>query len=686
MFEVSAKMGDIDVGVGELSKKLDALSKIFCSVHKAHSSANTSAALPSSPGDTESPIGDSIYVTRAPKQSRKAVAKKIRPTSGYSALFEGLAMEEPGIKQETREPAESGLCVWNAGERAWEDVTSQLNRSEPLCEDPQILQLKVALAEQAEKLARLGKKVTKIKDDEKRLASAEDKIYELLHDPVSPSGRIPRSGLTNARKLVLRMCDLEERLVCDEIQIQHLAFETISLDHEKERMAAFFEDTSNKRIWVETGSASERSDESIGGEIPKRVNVIDVAPLPRDSARPPLSRSRLGHPSRRSPIAVETSRSIGSERYPLNLVAFDASSRVTTPYDSGGSYATPPYSVRPYPKRTSSLTDSGRSFIRYRSRHSVLFTGDSSSSFVTYGEPHPATARTREDPEMIDVSSFDKESPPRQERPSTNANQFSPTSVRDPWFFNTQITASPPGTQAKAGGSSSPSSEYSLATADRSDESPLAPASGTPRAVKSAALRDAEDLFLSAMRANQSCNTGGRNSVSPKHPPTKTVRIHEMSGDGRIEAARVFDAKHDEVNSKRSVAEDSRDPCAINVTDYELAEKKPSQPKKSPAVSRTKEESSRRRVDVIDLSDAEETVTIDTTPSKFSTDPDGSDFTSAGTGSEPDGLYQTLARDSEPDDLAPWSEEESSGNESDDEAPIAAEWIRFDSAKGHLEL
>lgn len=172
-------------------------------------------------------------------QSRKHMISR------YSILFDDLSVTNQNRNIEGSDEAESNeteggeVRVWNSVDRVWEDVTSQLNsRTETFCEDSQILHLKVALAEQAKKLSELGKKVSLLKDEERRLASHETEIYDLTHVHDSDESEfVTHDSLSNARKLVLRMGDLEERLICDEIEIQHLTMEAFSVQCERDDMA-----------------------------------------------------------------------------------------------------------------------------------------------------------------------------------------------------------------------------------------------------------------------------------------------------------------------------------------------------------------------------------------------------------------------------------------------------------------
>jgi hypothetical protein len=164
----------------------------------------------------------------------------------YSLLVEDISsLQHENVSEERDDNTpEAEIRIWNAVDRVWENVTLQLNsRNEYLREDSQIIHLKVALAEQAKKLSDLGKKVLQLKDEERRLTSHSTyEVYDLTDvydsgDTVTSS----RDSLSHARKLVTRMGDLEARLVCNEIKIQHLSMEAFSLEHDGDTMVELLE-------------------------------------------------------------------------------------------------------------------------------------------------------------------------------------------------------------------------------------------------------------------------------------------------------------------------------------------------------------------------------------------------------------------------------------------------------------
>ena len=229
----------------DLSRKMDALSELQLYINR--DALGSPHELSPSFDDDNVLVGDTFSVNEEfPSKvhdhddDSDAIMPRKNVISRYSLLFNDLANSQP---ESVSDPSEidnhsTEIRVWNAVDRVWEDVTYQLNsRAEIMYEDSQILQLKVALAEQAKKLSELGKKVSHLKDEERRLTSNEADFYDLTDfTEYSETGLTSRDSVSGARKLVMRMEDLEERLICNEIEIQHLSMEAFSVEHSGEKM------------------------------------------------------------------------------------------------------------------------------------------------------------------------------------------------------------------------------------------------------------------------------------------------------------------------------------------------------------------------------------------------------------------------------------------------------------------
>lgn len=150
--------------------------------------------------------------------------------SKYYLLFKGLANANHYQGDEERDCNEDTRTVGNESERVWNDVSTKLNRGAEYWDDNELLQLRVELADQAKLLSFLGNKVTKIRAAEVRMYAEEEKLYKLLHETTVQADDVRDGGLVHLRKLALRLCDLEDRILCDEIEMQHLDLEAYSLD------------------------------------------------------------------------------------------------------------------------------------------------------------------------------------------------------------------------------------------------------------------------------------------------------------------------------------------------------------------------------------------------------------------------------------------------------------------------
>jgi hypothetical protein len=241
----------------DLSRKMDALTElqlhinrnIVDSPHVANPSFDDDNVLA---GDTFSVNEEFDSKGINKDDDSDAVMPRKNVISRYSLLFNDIANAQPESASEASaiDNDSNEIRIWNAIDRVWEDVTFQLNsRAEKMYEDSQILQLKVALAEQAKKLSELGKKVSHLKDEERRLTSNEADFYDLTDfTDCSETGFTSRDSISGARKLVMRMEDLEERLICNEIEIQHLSMEAFSVEHNGEKMVDNLREAERKAL------------------------------------------------------------------------------------------------------------------------------------------------------------------------------------------------------------------------------------------------------------------------------------------------------------------------------------------------------------------------------------------------------------------------------------------------------
>ena len=105
------------------------------------------------------------------------------------------------------------------------------------CELDEVLQLRIQLDEQEAKLDFLKDKLNDIKTAEDSLTKEEDELGKIL-DEVTDRKKVLEDGdskaVMDARKLLLRLCDLEDRVLCKEIEVQQLGMEVSCLELESD--------------------------------------------------------------------------------------------------------------------------------------------------------------------------------------------------------------------------------------------------------------------------------------------------------------------------------------------------------------------------------------------------------------------------------------------------------------------
>jgi len=147
----------------------------------------------------------------------------------YSLLFDELAFSNSYEKGDIRNPIDLSREVGNESARVWQEIKEQLENSGMYYEDAQVIRLKVQLAQEAKRLSFMNKQV-KVIEREKDILLGErnDRIGTWIEQ--SEIDLHFDLSLKKARQLLVRLCALEERLLVDEIEMQHLKLATLSLD------------------------------------------------------------------------------------------------------------------------------------------------------------------------------------------------------------------------------------------------------------------------------------------------------------------------------------------------------------------------------------------------------------------------------------------------------------------------
>lgn len=163
----------------------------------------------------------------------------------HGLLFDELAFKQSSSEKEegapdSRNPAgTSRPAVGSESTRIWNEVSDQLDKGGAYVgiPDPRLLRLKVQLAKEAKLLSHLNRKVSIVQRDEMIVLSREEEIKRAFHvdGDCSYEPKV-NDGIARARRLLLRLCDLEDRLLFNEIEIQHLSLEAFSLDKHIEEL------------------------------------------------------------------------------------------------------------------------------------------------------------------------------------------------------------------------------------------------------------------------------------------------------------------------------------------------------------------------------------------------------------------------------------------------------------------
>jgi len=141
-------------------------------------------------------------------------------TAKYDELFDELSIGP--LPDDDFSPKSNTLQVWNSAESVWEEVSHQLEESGTLWDGHKVLELKVKLLQQAKKLALLHNRVKHVSDESERVQVEKSNVLE------EAQAQGVRSIL-DKRKLLLRLCSLEERILCTQIGAQHAAIDSYVL-------------------------------------------------------------------------------------------------------------------------------------------------------------------------------------------------------------------------------------------------------------------------------------------------------------------------------------------------------------------------------------------------------------------------------------------------------------------------
>lgn len=192
--------------------------------------------------------------------------------TGYEELFEDLALPSDRTSQSSGSSSDESSALSTGDDKPKMIVTttsfqrpitsryasapashasSLLDFDDSLDLD-EVLKLRIQLDEQEAKLDFLREKILDLEDAENDLIQQEEKISGMIDEILNQKDHISkspsRSGLSQARALLLRICDLEERVLCREVEVGQLkndisCFEMeVSVRRETHHVNPFFGD------------------------------------------------------------------------------------------------------------------------------------------------------------------------------------------------------------------------------------------------------------------------------------------------------------------------------------------------------------------------------------------------------------------------------------------------------------
>lgn len=230
------RRSDSDLDVLNLTRKHDELSGMLeeLSVVKRDAPVSPVAAKQDPPQ----------VITRAPSvdESQKQEAIKvlldealgdegnpIEISEKYADLFEELQFNE---QVETRDPRDDTGTRWNHSSRVWSEITSQLNDAGILLEEREVLQLRVSILQEAARMEMLNRSLSEMREGTSKL-SEQKLALARISDRLECRG-VSDGGLALARKVLLRVCQLEDRILYNEVDMQHVKIEATSIEREIE--------------------------------------------------------------------------------------------------------------------------------------------------------------------------------------------------------------------------------------------------------------------------------------------------------------------------------------------------------------------------------------------------------------------------------------------------------------------
>ena len=198
--------------------------------------------------DTSDPEEHHLSFTCIDQKGSDTISESSSVVSdAYGPLFGDLALPVDNDESKGSENVES-IVHWSTPKPSYLATPRHASASVPISllnfddslDLDDVLQLRIQLDEQEAKLEFLKEKIMDIQREEIDLIEQEDKLGQALDEIINKKDQLlvtDSNGLCNARKLLLRICDLEERVLCREIEVQQLKMDITAFEIEAENEA-----------------------------------------------------------------------------------------------------------------------------------------------------------------------------------------------------------------------------------------------------------------------------------------------------------------------------------------------------------------------------------------------------------------------------------------------------------------
>jgi len=162
----------------------------------------------------------------------------LKSPSGYDVLFGALAMNYDRNPNESNEenPNREAKNVSSQDQsmpivrpyysKSKDYITSSMLDFDDSLDLDELLKLRIQLDEQEAKLEYLRDKIADLQIAEYDFALQEDRISDMISEIIDSKDNMiespSKAGLSKARALLLRICNLEERILCGEVEVGQL--------------------------------------------------------------------------------------------------------------------------------------------------------------------------------------------------------------------------------------------------------------------------------------------------------------------------------------------------------------------------------------------------------------------------------------------------------------------------------